>query len=78
MATMAEMADAAQRTASGAMYGGATLSAGSGATMFWGLSAVEWQIAGIVCGIVIGFAGLVGNLAFQYLRFRRENFDAAR
>ena len=70
--TMAEAADLAQKTASGAMYGGAGLSAGSGATMFWGLSAVEWQIAGIVCGIVIGFAGLVGNLAFQFLRYQRD------
>lgn len=69
--TVAETAEAAQRTASTAMWGGAGLSAGSGATMFLGLTAVEWQIAGVVCGIFIGVVGLAANVTFQYLRFRR-------
>lgn len=66
-----ETAEAAGKAASTAMYGGAGLSAGSGVTMFMGLSAVEWQIAGIVIGIVLGLAGFAVNLTFQFLRWQR-------
>jgi hypothetical protein len=69
--TIPDTAEAAHRVASAAMYGGATLSAGSGATMFLGLTSTEWQVAGVVAGICIGVAGLLANIIFQWLRFRR-------
>jgi hypothetical protein len=44
---------------------------GGGAAVYFGLTAGEWQIIGVVGGLLIGLLGLVINAAFQWLRFRR-------
>ena len=47
----------AAKTASVATYGGA------GSAIFFGLSANEF---GALCGVVIGFVGLIANIWFKY------------
>lgn len=47
----------AAKTASVATYGGA------GSAVFFGLSANEF---GALCGVVIGFVGLIANIWFKY------------
>jgi hypothetical protein len=63
--TFTQMAEGAQRTASTVMYGGAGMSAGSGASVavseLLGLTMTEWQIVGILGGLFIGFTGLIVN-----------------
>ena len=54
----AEAASAvAAKTASVATYGGA------GSAVFFGLTANEF---GAICGVVIGFVGLIANIWFKY------------
>ncbi len=55
----------AAKTASVATYGGA------GSAVFFGLSANEF---GALCGVVIGFIGLIANIWFkhQHLKLARE------
>lgn len=47
----------AAKTASVATYGGA------GSAVFFGLTANEF---GAICGVVIGFVGLIANIWFKY------------
>jgi hypothetical protein len=72
---LSDTADAAHRVASAAMTGGASVSVASGASMavttYYGLSPGEWQVIGIVGGLVIGLIGLGINAAFQYLNYQR-------
>lgn len=51
------MEDAATKVSSVATYGGA------GSAVFFGLSANEF---GAICGVVIGFVGLIANIWFKY------------
>lgn len=44
---------------------------GGSAAVYFGLSAGEWQIVGVVGGLAIGLCGLVINAFFQWLRYRR-------
>jgi hypothetical protein len=44
---------------------------GGSAAVYFGLTAGEWQIVGVVGGLAIGLAGLAINAVFQYLRYRR-------
>lgn len=73
---LSDTADAAHRVASAAMTGGASVSVASGASMavttYYGLSPGEWQVLGIVAGIVIGLLGWATNAVFQYLNYRRS------
>jgi hypothetical protein len=59
------MEEVAAKTASVATYGGA------GSAIFFGLSANEF---GALCGVVIGFIGLIANIWFkhQHLKLARE------
>jgi hypothetical protein len=59
------MEEVAAKTASVATYGGA------GSAIFFGLSANEF---GALCGVIIGFIGLVANIWFkhQHLKLARE------
>jgi hypothetical protein len=59
------MEEVAAKTASVATYGGA------GSAVFFGLSANEF---GALCGVIIGFIGLVANIWFkhQHLKLARE------
>jgi hypothetical protein len=59
------MEEVAAKTASVATYGGA------GSAIFFGLSANEF---GALCGVVIGFIGLIANIYFkhQHLKLARE------
>jgi hypothetical protein len=59
------MEEVAAKTASVATYGGA------GSAVFFGLSANEF---GALCGVIIGFVGLVANIWFkhQHLKLARE------
>jgi hypothetical protein len=63
--TLTQVAESAQRTASTVMYGGAGMSAGSGASLavseWLGLTIAEWQVVGILGGLFIGFTGLIVN-----------------
>ena len=51
------MEEVAAKTASVATYGGA------GSAVFFGLTANEF---GAICGVVIGFVGLIANIWFKY------------
>jgi len=77
---MTEAAQAAQKAASAVMYGGAGMTAGSGASIpvsiYFGLSLGEWQVLGIICGALIGFVGLIGNLAIS-VYFKRAHLQLA-
>jgi hypothetical protein len=55
----------ATKTSAVATYGGA------GSAVFFGLSANEF---GALCGVIIGFIGLVANIYFKYqhLKLARE------
>lgn len=45
---------------------------GGGTTAFvFGLTPGEWQVVGIVGGLLIGGAGLLVNAWFQWKRFQR-------
>jgi hypothetical protein len=61
------MEEVAAKTASVATYGGA------GSAIFFGLSANEF---GALCGVVIGFIGLVANIYFKYqhLQLARDQY----
>jgi hypothetical protein len=66
MSNTTEVASAvATKTASVATYGGA------GSAIFFGLSANEF---GALCGVIIGFIGLVANIWFkhQHLKLARQ------
>jgi hypothetical protein len=58
----------AAKTASVATYGGA------GSAIFFGLSANEF---GALCGVIIGFVGLVANIWFkhQHLKIARKEAE---
>ena len=62
------MEEFAAKTASVATYGGA------GSAIFFGLSANEF---GALCGVVIGFVGLVANIWFkhQHLKIARKEAE---
>jgi hypothetical protein len=44
---------------------------GGGSAVYFGLTAGEWQIVGVVGGLAIGLLGLVVQVTFQWLRYRR-------
>lgn len=47
---------------------------GGGTTAFvFGLTPGEWQVIGIVGGLVIGVLGLLVNAFFQWKKFQREH-----
>jgi hypothetical protein len=54
---MENTAEVATKVSSVATYGGA------GSAVFFGLSANEF---GAICGVVIGFIGLIANIWFKY------------
>lgn len=54
---MENTAEVATKVSSVATYGGA------GSAVFFGLSANEF---GAICGVVIGFVGLIANIWFKY------------
>jgi hypothetical protein len=51
---------------------------GGGTAVYFGLTAGEWQVVGVVGGIVIGLAGFFTNLYFkhQHLKLARERLEA--
>jgi hypothetical protein len=61
-----EVAEYAHRAASAATYGG------SGTAMYFGLSPGEWQVVGVVGGLLIGAAGFAFN---AWLGWRRDQRD---
>lgn len=44
---------------------------GGGAAVYFGFTPGEWQVIGIVGGLLIGLAGLGLNAMFQWLNYRR-------
>lgn len=40
-------------------------------TTYYGLSIGEWQVLGILGGLVIGVLGWLTGVVFQYLNYRR-------
>lgn len=65
----------AEKTSAVAAYGGGGTAVLSGAAMevqkFLGMSPAEWQVLGVIGGLGIGFVGLVVNIVFQWLKYRR-------
>jgi hypothetical protein len=57
-----ESAEAIHRAASAATYGG------SGMAVYFGFTAGEWQVIGVIGGLFIGFVGLAVNTYFQWKR----------
>ena len=78
--TVTDTAEAAHRVASAAMYGGATVSASSGASMFFGYSQGEWQVIGVLGGLVFAAAGFFTNLWFKaaHLKLERKRSETNR
>ena len=68
--TFSDTAEAANRAASAAMYGGATVSASSGASMYFGFSTGEWQVFGIVGGLLFAAAGFLVNWAYKHKHYK--------
>lgn len=64
--TINDTAEAAHRVASAAMYGGAGISASSGVSMYFGLSVEQWQVFGVLGGLVFAAAGFLTNLYFKH------------
>jgi allophanate hydrolase subunit 1 len=58
-----EAAVIAHKAASAAIYGG------SGTAMYFGLSPGEWQVVGVLGGLVFAAAGFVTNLYFKHQHF---------
>ena len=56
---------------------GITLAAGSGAGQLLGWTPDQWAIIGVICGVVIGFVGMVANVAMDY-HFRSQHLKLAR
>jgi allophanate hydrolase subunit 1 len=54
-----EAAVIAHKAASAAIYGG------SGTAMYFGLSPGEWQVLGVLGGLIFAAAGFVTNLYFK-------------
>lgn len=54
-----------EKVSSIATYGG------GGTAIVFGLTPGEWQVVGIVGGLVIGFVGLVFKVYFDWRRFQR-------
>lgn len=49
----------------------ATVAYGGGsAAVYFGLTAGEWQVVGVIGGLVIGAVGLVVNVAFKFMHYR--------
>jgi hypothetical protein len=65
---MENTAEVATKVSSVATYGGA------GSAVFFGLSANEF---GALCGVIIGFVGLVANIWFkhQHLKIARKEAE---
>jgi hypothetical protein len=61
---MTEMVEVAHKAASAATYGG------SGAAMYFGLSPGEWQVVGVIGGLVFAAFGFVTNLYFKHQHFQ--------
>lgn len=57
------------KIANTAQYGG------SGGAVYFGLSPGEWQILGIVGGLLVAALGFAVNLWFQHQRDRREQVE---
>jgi hypothetical protein len=51
---------------------------GGGTAVYFGLTAGEWQVVGVIGGILIGLAGLGVNAFFkhQHLKLARERSEA--
>lgn len=51
---------------------------GGGAAMYFGLTAGEWQVIGVLGGLLVGLAGFVTNLYYkhQHLKLARERLEA--
>jgi cytochrome c biogenesis protein CcdA len=62
--------EAAHRTASAATYGGAS------ASIYFGFSPGEWQIIGIVGGLLIGLLGWATNAVLNY-HFKNQHLKLA-
>lgn len=67
---LTDTADMAHRAASAAVAGGASLSAGSGVLMYF--SPAQWQVIGILGGLVIGLLGLVVNAGINFYFRHKE------
>lgn len=48
----------------------AAIFGGSGTAIMFGLTPGEWQVLGIIGGVLVGVAGLVVNIAFKWLHYR--------
>lgn len=48
----------------------AAIFGGSGTAIMFGLTPGEWQVLGIIGGVLVGVAGLVVNVAFKWLHYR--------
>jgi hypothetical protein len=68
-----DAADAAHKAASAATYGG------SGVAVYFGFSPGEWQVIGILGGLVFAAAGFFTNLYFKaaHLRVAKEQRRAS-
>ena len=54
-----------EKISTAATYGG------SGVAVIFGLTPGEWQVIGIIGGLLIGAAGLVFKVYFDWRRFER-------
>lgn len=71
MSIINDAADAAHKAASVATYGGA------GVSVYFGLTPGEWQIVGIVGGLVIGVLGWATNAVMNF-HFKQQHLKLAR
>ena len=55
---------------------GITLAAGSGAGQMLGWTPDQWAIIGVICGICIGFVGMVAKVAMDW-HFRSQHLKLA-
>lgn len=73
---MTDTAEAVQRAASAVGYGGSGTAVLSGAAMevqkYLGMTPGEWQIVGIVGGLLFGAAGFAFNAWLGWRRDQRE------
>ena len=61
------------KASTAAIYGGSGAAVMSAASTQWewlGLTPGEWQVVGIIGGVLVGFAGLAVNIAFKWLHYR--------
>lgn len=70
--TMTDAAEAIQRAASAATYGGSTAAVVSGGIEYLGLSPTQWTLLFAAVGALVAVLGFIVNTAFVLHRMRMD------